>query len=74
MNRSTCFYVRIEREDKGTRKLHRSEKKRERKGLCVGNMRKQKTCFLNGGNIHNLFTETRFSHKKPLVNTTKQYV
>lgn len=46
MNRSTGFYVRIEREDQGTRKLPRSEKKREGKGLCVGNMRKQKTCFL----------------------------
>lgn len=30
MNRSTCFYVRIERENKGIRKLPKSEKKKEK--------------------------------------------
>lgn len=34
MNRSTCVYVRIEREDQGTRKLPGSEKKRKKKLMC----------------------------------------
>lgn len=36
MNRSTCVYVRIEREDQdqGTRKLPGSEKERKKKLMC----------------------------------------